>query len=128
MPYYQDTNNQLHYLSDADIANGGVDLLPTGCVAITDTEATALQAAKGAALLPNPEGFAQAIKTALCGIVGANALAVPYPLFFAAVQLSDWEGVQALIEDAQAEAVVNAAQYAAIKAAALANNIPVTLP
>ena len=128
MPYYQDTNNQLHYLSDADIANGGVDLLPTGCVAITDTEATALQAAKGAALLPNPEGFAQAIKTALGGIVGANALAVPYPLFFAAVQLSDWEGVQALIEDAQAEAVVNAAQYAAIKAAALTNNIPVTLP
>ena len=78
--------------------------------------------------MPNPEGFAQAIKTALGGIVGANALAVPYPLFFAAVQLSDWEGVQALIEDAQAEAVVNAAQYAAIKAAALTNNIPVTLP
>ena len=133
MPYYQDTNNQLHYLSDDDIANGGLNLLPGGCTAITDAAADALQVAQQAAaeaavaLLPNPEGFIAAIKTALGGIVGANTLAVPYPLFFPAVTARDWPDVQSLVIDAQTKAVINATQYAAIKAAAALYNIPITL-
>lgn len=43
MPYYQDTNNELHFLSDVDIANGGLSLLPAGCIAITDAQAGILQ-------------------------------------------------------------------------------------
>ncbi len=42
MPYYQDSNGGLHFLSDADIANGGLSLLPVGCSEITDAQATVL--------------------------------------------------------------------------------------
>ncbi|CAE6838007.1 hypothetical protein [Paraburkholderia nemoris] len=43
MPYYQDSNGGLHYLSDTDIANGGLALLPSGCSEITDAQAAVLQ-------------------------------------------------------------------------------------
>jgi hypothetical protein len=43
MPYFQDTSGGLHYLSDADITNGGEGLLPEGCVEITDSQAAVLQ-------------------------------------------------------------------------------------
>jgi hypothetical protein len=43
MPYYQDTSGGLHYLSVADLANGGFTLLPVGCVEITDAQAAALE-------------------------------------------------------------------------------------
>ena len=78
-------------------------------------------------ILPDITGFIQAIKTALGGIVGANALAVPYPLFFAAVTAGDWPDVQALVIDAQTKSVINYTQYAAIKAAASNFNIPINL-
>ena len=39
MPHYKDQNNGLHYLEAGAYEN----LLPTGCVKITDAEATALQ-------------------------------------------------------------------------------------
>ena len=35
MPHYKDTNNQLHFLDDPQFIN----LLPAGCVEITDVEA-----------------------------------------------------------------------------------------
>ena len=134
MPYYQDTNNQLHFLSDVDIANSGLSLLPSGCTAITDTAAENLQAAQqatavaAAALLPNPAAFNAAIKTGVGGIIEANTLSVAYPLFFATIEQQNWTDVQALILDAQSKAVITAEQYAAIKAAAASFNIPVILP
>lgn len=36
--FYKAPDNSLHFLSDEDIANGGEDLLPPGCVQITDAE------------------------------------------------------------------------------------------
>lgn len=44
--HFKDENNLLHFLSDDDIANGGMELLPFGCVEITDEEAEYLRAAK----------------------------------------------------------------------------------
>jgi hypothetical protein len=43
MPYYQDSNGGLHFLSVTDIANGGLALLPPECEEITDAQAVALQ-------------------------------------------------------------------------------------
>jgi len=40
MPYYKDTNNNLHFLDSAEFAY----LLPVDCVAITDEEAQSIQA------------------------------------------------------------------------------------
>lgn len=76
---------------------------------------------------PDPNGFAQAVKTGLGCVVAANALAVAYPLFFAAVQDGMWADLQALVIDAKTKAVVTTAQYNAIKAATATFNIPVTL-
>lgn len=42
MPYFKDSDNRLHYLSDEDVSLGGIDLLPTSCVQITDDEADQL--------------------------------------------------------------------------------------
>lgn len=43
--YFQDTNGNLHWLSDDDIARGGMSLLPQGCIQITDEQAATIQAA-----------------------------------------------------------------------------------
>jgi hypothetical protein len=43
--YYQDKTENLHFLSDEDIARGGEKLLPQNCVQITDEQAAAIQAA-----------------------------------------------------------------------------------
>lgn len=77
---------------------------------------------------PSPFGFQNAVKIALGGIIGANALMVAYPAFLPALEQAQWTDLQALIIDANTTAKITAAQYAAIKAAATANNIPVTLP
>jgi len=45
MNHFKDTNNSLYALSDADIANGGISLLPPGCVQISDAEAEAVRSA-----------------------------------------------------------------------------------
>ena len=42
MPYYKDTNNNLHFLESVEFEY----LLPTDCVAITDEDAQAIQAEK----------------------------------------------------------------------------------
>jgi hypothetical protein len=78
---------------------------------------------------PQPDilGFIAAVKSAVGGIIGANALMISYPAFFPAVQSVDWADVQALLIDAKTKAVITTAQYSAIKTAALACNIPITL-
>lgn len=43
--HFKDENNLLHFLSDEDIANGGMAYLPACCVEITDEEADAIRAA-----------------------------------------------------------------------------------
>lgn len=41
--HFKDQNGGLHFLSDEDIANGGMALLPAGCVEISDEAAHAIQ-------------------------------------------------------------------------------------
>lgn len=40
--YFKDQNGSLHFLSDEDIANGGMGFLPVGSVKISDDEAGAI--------------------------------------------------------------------------------------
>jgi len=44
MPYFKDSKNEVHFLSDSDIANGGKNLLPIGCVQISEGESAILLA------------------------------------------------------------------------------------
>lgn len=37
--YFKDKKGQLHFLSGDDIANGGMQFLPDGCIKITDEDA-----------------------------------------------------------------------------------------
>ena len=76
----------------------------------------------------NPPGFQMAVKTALGGIIGANALMVAYPAFLPALEQAQWLDLQALIIDANTTAKITSVQYASIKSAATANNIPIVLP
>jgi len=78
-------------------------------------------------IIADANGFAQSVKLALGGIIGANALAVSYPLFNQAVQEQNWSDVQELIIDAKTKSVLSTSQYIAIKTAAANNNIPITL-
>lgn len=50
MQNYKDLKGGVHFLSDADIANGGEVLLPVGCVEITQAEAGAIAAPTAAQL------------------------------------------------------------------------------
>jgi hypothetical protein len=77
---------------------------------------------------PDPQGFAQAIKVGVGGIVEANALAVAYPLFFDAVSLGNWPDVTALILDAQQKGILSPSQYAEFQAAAQQFNTGMVLP
>lgn len=77
---------------------------------------------------PNGPGFISAVKAALGGVLAANTLATLYPLFFPALQQGDWADVQAIIEAANTAGHLTSTQYAAVKSATVANNIPVTLP
>jgi len=43
MPYFLDTNNSLHYLSEQDIFNGGENYLPQNCTQIPEAEAELIQ-------------------------------------------------------------------------------------
>lgn len=44
MPHFKAPNDTLHFLSDEDIASGGIEMLPAGCVEITEAEATSIRA------------------------------------------------------------------------------------
>lgn len=43
MPNYKSQDGKLHFLSDEDVVNGGVLLLPIGSVSITEQEAEAIR-------------------------------------------------------------------------------------
>ena len=101
----------------------------TGQTIERDPTATELAVMPNTIASPIPQGdaFTQAIKTGLGGIVAANAIAKNEPLLEAALREQNWPDVTALVKDALANAVITQAQYDAIKAAAAAYNIPVTL-
>jgi hypothetical protein len=77
---------------------------------------------------PDGNGFEQAIKSGVGGVLAANALAVVYPLFFAAVEKGNWLDVQTLVLDANAKAVLSPTQYTQFQAAAITFRIPIVLP
>jgi hypothetical protein len=123
--YYKDTDNKLHFLDSAEFEY----LLPLDSILITNEEAATIQAEYLASLpgIPDVQGFTQALKTALGGIIGANAIAVAYPLFFTALQTSEWDDVQALLIDAKTKTLLTTDQYAEIKTLAETYNIPINL-
>lgn len=131
MSIWQATDGSLH--DDDNGAALSLPIWPQGMTLLTDAEVQAIYTAQAAAqaavtaLLPNPSGFTQAIKTAMGGIIGTNALMVAYPAFFPAVQQQDWVDVQALVIDANTTAKITPTQYLDIKAAATQFNIPITL-
>jgi hypothetical protein len=125
--WYQDTSGNLHFLSTSDIANGGVRLLPPLATPITPAQADSIRAAN-ATPSPNKSGFVLALKAAMGGILGANALMVAYPSFMQAVTDGYWSDVQTLILDAHTKGLINPTQYTAFQAAVTANHIPVVLP
>ena len=67
------------------------------------------------------------MKAALGGIIGANAIAVAYPLFFTALDTKQWNDVDALLEDAKSKSLLTDEQYAGIQVLATEFNIPITL-
>lgn len=46
MPHFKAPDQSLHFLSDADISNGGESMLPSGCIQITDAEAERIRLAE----------------------------------------------------------------------------------
>jgi hypothetical protein len=78
-------------------------------------------------IIPNVAKFAQDVKTAMGGILASNALMVAYPAFFPAVTAYEWSDLQVLLLDALAKSVISELQYSGIKAAAIINNIPISL-
>lgn len=102
-------------------------------VALTSDEIAAASAATAEEMASretelNKGGFVQAMNTAFGGIIASNTYAIKYPLFLPAIETNDWINVQAIIIDANDTSVLTPTQYAAIKAAAIANNIPIVLP
>lgn len=84
-------------------------------------------------LVPNPKQFIIDCKQAFGG--PANVLTLPISiqsaisLTISAIMLGNWSDVQAYITAMQSAIIAaNPAVYTAIKAAAVANNIPITLP
>jgi hypothetical protein len=79
--------------------------------------------------VPNPTGFIAAVKTALGGATGIRTLAAQLQmdvmLCADAINLGNWADVQTIIV---ADETALGSYYPAIKAAAVANNIPITLP
>lgn len=49
MPHFKAPNDTLHFLSDEDILNGGLSLLPEDAIEITEAQADAIRAAQRAA-------------------------------------------------------------------------------
>jgi len=78
-------------------------------------------------ILPNSDGFLQACKTGLGGIVAITLTNLPYPAFFFAVQGAHWADAQALLIAAHTATLLTDAQFNAIKAFAVTYNIPITL-
>lgn len=74
-------------------------------------------------------GFILDCKAAVGGAAAITVARIPHSLLlWETIRTGNWTDVQALIIAAQTASIITAPQYAAIKAAAAARNIPVTLP
>jgi hypothetical protein len=111
-----------------DVITGESITLDLTAEELAKAQATTTAAQAAAALLINPDGFVQSVKTAVGGILSANALMIAYPAFFPAIQEGQWTDLQTLIIDANTKAVITPLQYAEIRQAATDNHIPITLP
>ena len=83
-----------------------------------------------AAPMPNPAQFISDCKTAFGGIaaIASNVNLAAWALTFnSAVSALDWPDAQTLVTAASSSGSITSGQYAAIKASAVANNIPITL-
>ena len=89
-------------------------------------DAATLQFSKGPVASPAPDipGFIAAVKQAMGGAVGSNALARAYPLFYPAVQQAEWDDVKALMRNAAATGVLAPEQAAAMLSIAVEYHIP----
>ena len=74
---------------------------------------------------PDVAGFVAAIKTEI-GIIAAASI-TGSALMFSALQIGEWADASALIDNALTLTQITTAQHAAIKAAALTYNVPLTL-
>lgn len=75
---------------------------------------------------PDANGFIQAVKSELGGILAISAIPSA-SLVFAAIQSQQWADAQVLVIDAKDKAIITLAQYDAIKSAAELFNIPIVL-
>lgn len=72
--YFKDEQGGLHFLGEADIASGGMALLPLGCVEVSDEEA--------AAILNPPLTLAQAQVQQIAIIEGDYQSAIQQPVAY----------------------------------------------
>jgi hypothetical protein len=98
-----------------------------GLTPMTDIDIAAYNESQASILIPNVAQFTQDVKTAMGGILALNALMVAYPSFFPSVSAYEWSDLQALVLDAHAKSFINDLQYSGIKAAAIINNISISL-
>ena len=120
-----------------DDSNGLALMLPNwpkNAIMLTDAQVASVLAAQQAALPPviNSQGFIAAVKSVFGGPVAILSLPPTVQnaitLCIAAINEGNWADVQAIIISQQAALnAANIAIYPAIKAAATANNIPITL-
>lgn len=132
MKYIQDAQGAVHGFDDTNAEEvnymhtlfftGGA--LNPGCTDVTASWPPA------ATPVPNNGQFELDLMAAVGGLMGTNVVIQngPYPLLFAALEKGNWGDVQTMVIDANTRSIITPAQYTAIKAAATANNIPVTLP
>ena len=78
-------------------------------------------------VMPDGDGFLQAVKTGLGGITAIVVTTLPYPAFFFAINGSHWADAQALLIMAHTATLLTDDQYNAIKALAITYHIPITL-
>lgn len=127
MGLWKTANNEIH--DDMDGAALSLPNWPRDMTQITDVEADQIRAAQQAALPPiiDVDGFTQAVKTGVGGILAANALMIDYPAFFPAIQSGEWNDLHDLIIDAKNKNIITLDQYNIIKSAASQFNIPIIL-
>ena len=131
MSIWQDTNGGLH----DDMGGTALTLpnWPQGMTLLTTAQVAALQAQALAAIKPTPNTaqFIQDSKSAVGGIsaLATNASLAGMALFlYDAITTQNWPDATTLLVGAQSSSLLSPTAYSAIKASAIANNIPITLP
>lgn len=87
--YFKDKSGRLHFLSDEDIANGGVAMLPAGCVEISDAEAEEIR--------NHPLSLPQAQENQIALIETAYKVAIQEPVDYMGTTFQADDGSQAVL-------------------------------